>query len=112
MTDAVRENLGYFFCETATSLPDHVALIDLWNGDERKLTYGNLDDRANRVAGLLQSRSLQSGDRLALLVGNRSEYIEVFFGAMRAGIVPVPLPKGIGPSKPPNPINLQPGCAL
>jgi non-ribosomal peptide synthetase component F len=91
MTDAVRENLGYFFCETATSLPDHVALIDLWNGDERKLTYGNLDDRANRVAGLLQSRGLQSGDRLALLVGNRSEYIEIFFGAMRAGIVPVPL---------------------
>jgi long-chain acyl-CoA synthetase len=91
MTDAVRENLGYFFCKTATSLPDHVALIDLWNGDERKLTYGNLDDRANRVAGLLQSRGLQSGDRLALLVGNRSEYIEIFFGSMRAGIVPVPL---------------------
>src|SRR5262249_38121475 len=91
MTDAVRENLGYFFCETATSLPDRVALIDLWNGEERKLTYGNLDDRANRVAGLLQSRGLQSADRLALLVGNRSEYIEIFFGAMRAGIVPVPL---------------------
>src|SRR5262249_54177616 len=72
-------------------LPDRVALIDLWNGEERRLTYGYLDDRANRVAGLLQSRGLQSGDRLALLVGNRSEYIEIFFGAMRAGIVPVPL---------------------
>ena len=91
MTAAVRENLGYFFCETAASLPDRVALIDLWSGEERRLTYGNLDERANRLAGLLQSRGLQPGDRLALLVGNRSEYIEIFFGAMRAGVVPVPL---------------------
>jgi long-chain acyl-CoA synthetase len=91
MTDAVRENLGYFFCETAASFPDRVALIDLWGGQERRLTYGRLDERANRVAGLLQSRGLQPGDRLALLVGNRSEYIEIFFGAMRAGVVPVPL---------------------
>src|SRR6266581_2551235 len=91
MTDAVRENLGYFFSETAASLPDRVALIDLWSGEERRLTYCNLDERANHVAGLLQSRGLQPGDRLALLVGNRSEYIEIFFGAMRAGVVPVPL---------------------
>src|SRR5262249_56061018 len=56
-----------------------------------KWRYGKLEGRANRVAALLQSRGLQSGDRLALLVGNRSEYIEIFFGAMRAGIVPVPL---------------------
>jgi long-chain acyl-CoA synthetase len=91
MIDAVRENLGYFFCETAASFPDRVALIDLWNGEERRLTYATLDKRANRVAGLLQSRGLQPGDRLALLVGNRNEYIEIFFGAMRAGVVPVPL---------------------
>src|SRR5262249_48144805 len=91
MTVAVRENLGYFFCETAASFPDRVALIDLSNGEERRLTYAILDKRANRVAGLLQSRGLQPGDRLALLVGNRNEYIEIFFGAMRAGVVPVPL---------------------
>jgi long-chain acyl-CoA synthetase len=91
MTDAVRENLGYFFCETVASFPDRVALIDLRTREERRLTYGNLDERANRVASLFQSRGLQPGDRLALLVGNRSEYIEIFFGAMRAGVVPVPL---------------------
>src|SRR5262245_51143370 len=91
MTVAVRENLGYFFSETAASFPDRVAVIDLWSGLERRLTYGNLDGRANRVAALLQSRGLQPGDRLALLIGNRSEYIEMFFGAMRAGVVPVPL---------------------
>src|SRR5262245_66460875 len=91
MTVAVRENLGYFFSETAASFPDRVAVIDLWSGLERRLTYGNLDGRANRVAALLQSRGLQPGDRLALLVGNRNEYIEIFFGAMRAGVVPVPL---------------------
>jgi long-chain acyl-CoA synthetase len=91
MPDAARENLGYFFAETTASAPDRVALIDLWGGKERRLTYGRLDERANRVAGSLQTHGLQPGDRLALLVGNRSEYIEIFFGAMRAGVVPVPL---------------------
>jgi long-chain acyl-CoA synthetase len=91
MTDAVRENLGYFFSETAASFPDRVALIDLWMGRERRLTYGGLDERASRVAGSLQSRGMRPGDRLALLVGNRSEYVEIFLGAMRAGVVPVPL---------------------
>jgi acyl-CoA synthetase (AMP-forming)/AMP-acid ligase II len=91
MPDPVRENLGFFFSETASSSPDRVALIDLWGGKERNLTYGSLDERTGRVASMLQSRSLRPGDRLALLVGNRSEYIEIFFGAMRAGVVPVPL---------------------
>jgi long-chain acyl-CoA synthetase len=91
MTDAVRENLGFFFSEASASRPDNVALIDLWSGKERRLSYGNLDARVNRVASSLQSRGLQPGDRLALLIGNRSEYVETFFGAMRAGVVPVPL---------------------
>jgi long-chain acyl-CoA synthetase len=91
MTDAARENLGYFFSETAASSPDRVALIDLCKGKERTLTYGQLDERATRVASSLASLGLRPGDRLALLVGNRSGYVEIFFGAMRAGVVPVPL---------------------
>jgi long-chain acyl-CoA synthetase len=31
------------------------------------------------------------GDRLLLAMGNRSEFIEAFFGAMRAGLIPIPL---------------------
>lgn len=91
MSDPVSDNLGYFFRAAASSFSDRVALIDLWAGRERLLTYGKLDERANRVGSMLRSLGLHAGDRLALLIGNRSEYVEVFFGAMRAGIVPVPL---------------------
>jgi acyl-CoA synthetase (AMP-forming)/AMP-acid ligase II len=87
----VRENLGFFFHETAAAFPDRVALIDLWGEKERTLTYGRLNERSDRFAGLLQRRGMRPGDRLALLIGNRSEYVEAFFGAMRAGVVPVPL---------------------
>jgi acyl-CoA synthetase (AMP-forming)/AMP-acid ligase II len=91
VSDPVRDNLGYFFDEAARRAPDHTALIDLWGERERVISYRALDDRTERAGAVLQSLGLKPGDRLALLVGNRSEYLEIFFGAMRAGVVPVPL---------------------
>ena len=48
------------------------------------------------IAAALQARGLARGDRLLLATGNRSEFIEVFFGSMRAGIVPIPLNHKLG----------------
>jgi acyl-CoA synthetase (AMP-forming)/AMP-acid ligase II len=89
--DIRQDNLGFFFCETAAAKPDKTALIDLFGGKERTRTYSELDRRTDRVAALLAGLGLAPGDRLALMIGNRLEYLEIFFGAMRAGIVPVPL---------------------
>lgn len=85
------DNLGYFFSHVAQRAPNRPALVDLWNGQERRISYSALDERASRFAAVLRLRGLRPGDRLALMVGNRSEFIEAFFGAMRAGLVPVPL---------------------
>jgi acyl-CoA synthetase (AMP-forming)/AMP-acid ligase II len=87
----VRDNLGYFFSHAARRAADRTALIDLWGEQERIIAYGKLDERTERAGALVQSLGLKPGDRLALLIGNRSEYLEIFFGAMRAGVVPVPL---------------------
>ena len=89
--DVKQNNLGFFFCETAAVNPDKTALIDFPGGKERTRTYRELDKRTDRAAALLSGLGLAPGDRLALMIGNRTEYLEIFFGAMRVGIVPVPL---------------------
>jgi long-chain acyl-CoA synthetase len=87
----LHDNLGYFLREQPHATSDRTALIDLWGGRERAWSYRRLDERMESVGRLLQSNGLKPGDRLALLVGNRGEFVETFFGAMRAGVVPVSL---------------------
>jgi long-chain acyl-CoA synthetase len=84
-----RRNLGFFFDDTVRRLPDKVAIIDLFGGRERTSTYRQLDQRMNRVASMLGAMGVRSGERVAMLIGNRVEFIEFFFGAMRAGTIPL-----------------------
>ena len=86
-----RNNLGYFSHQAALEHPGRVALFDLSREPVREVTYGEVEDRLNRVASLLTSQGLEPGDRVAMCVGNRFEFVEIMYGMMRAGIVPVPL---------------------
>lgn len=91
MPPILGDNLGYFFHDRPHATSDRVALIDLWGERERTLSYRLLDERMGKFASLLRTLGCTPGDRLGVLIGNRSEYVEVLFGAMRAGLVPVPL---------------------
>ncbi len=91
MTDARTTNLGYWTGTWPTTDPDRVAVIDLWGGQQRTQTYAELDNRLDRVARHLTDAGLKPGERVILSCGNRLEFIEVMFGAMRAGLVPVPI---------------------
>ena len=84
-------NLGYWLSDACAGLSDRIALIDLSRPIPREVIYAELDDRMDRVANLLSDAGIGIGDRLALSVGNRFEFIEIMFGAMRCGAVPVPL---------------------
>jgi len=84
-----KTNLGYFFSASVGRFPNKVAVIDLYGGTERQITYAQLDERADRIAGLLQQRGVKPGERVGMIVGNRVEFLEIFFGAMRAGAIPV-----------------------
>jgi acyl-CoA synthetase (AMP-forming)/AMP-acid ligase II len=90
-------NLGYWTSAAAARFPDKVALFDLSRDITRETTYAALEARLDRVASALTQLGLESGDRLAMAVTNRGEFIEVMFGAMRAGVVPVPLNTKLGP---------------
>jgi len=86
-----QNNLGYFSHQAALENPDGVAIFDLSHEPARKVTYGEMEGRLNRVAAMLTAQGLQPGDRIAMCVGNRFEFVEIMYGMMRAGIVPVPL---------------------
>src|SRR3954463_1357945 len=82
-------NLGYFFADSVERMPNKVAVIDLHGGRERQITYSQLDERSDRAAGLVRSLGVKPGERVGMIVGNRVEFLEIFFGAMRAGAIPV-----------------------
>jgi acyl-CoA synthetase (AMP-forming)/AMP-acid ligase II len=71
----------------ARATPDAPALLTL----ARRLTFAELDERQQRLAGLLRSGGLRPRDRIAVWSSNRIESLEVTTGALRAGIVPVPV---------------------
>lgn len=67
--------------------PDAAALVSMGG----MTTYADLDERQHKIAGGLRALGLERGDRLAIYSSNRKEYIELAIGALRAGIVPVPI---------------------
>ena len=58
--------------------------------DER-LTYRALEEQVGRVAQGFLERGLEPGERVALLLGNRSEFVIALLAALRIGAIAVPL---------------------
>ncbi len=59
-------------------------------GDER-ITYAEADRRADRVAAALHALGIGKGERVALLLHNRLEYLDLWFGLSRIGAIQLPL---------------------
>lgn len=81
--------------EFAQATPDRTAVID---GD-RTITFAALDERASRLGNHLLSHGFSTGDRVAVLLGNRLEYPEVAAGLAKAGLVMVPLNPRLTPAE-------------
>jgi long-chain acyl-CoA synthetase len=67
--------------------PNALALID---GDVR-LKYRDLAGQVERLAAGMASRGVAPGDRVALLLGNRAEFVVALFAVTRLGAIAVPL---------------------
>ncbi|MCB1889790.1 MAG: AMP-binding protein [Rhodocyclaceae bacterium] len=57
----------------------------------RSLTYAEWDRRASRLAEALLAQGLAAGDRVGILAYNCVEWMEMYVGLARAGLVEVPL---------------------
>lgn len=80
-------SIDALFRRTAAARSDRLAIAD----DDARLTYQDLDARVEAVAGNLAARGYDKGDRLGLLVGNRSEFIVVVLACARLGVIVVPM---------------------
>jgi long-chain acyl-CoA synthetase len=54
-------------------------------------SWRELDERVDRIANALLASGLTSGDRVALLLSNCAEFVELYFAIARSGLIAVPL---------------------
>lgn len=68
------------------------------SASEASFSYTALERASARYGGALQALGLKKGDRVALICPANEDFILCFFGALRAGIIPVPIypPLGLG----------------
>jgi len=57
----------------------------------QRVSFGNLEQRANRGAAALRSLGLATGDTFAMACENRPEFLDIYWAAQRAGLMLVPL---------------------
>ena len=90
-----------------TALEDAAAQAEPWRGfhfvgeegaAEPFFSYAGAERASARYGGSLQSLGLRKGDRVALVLPEGDDFVFTLLGAMRAGLVPVPMypPLGLG----------------
>ncbi|MFO1518710.1 MAG: acyl-CoA synthetase [bacterium] len=57
----------------------------------KKLTFSNLEGLTNRIANALRELGFKQGERLLLRLGNGMEFPVTFLGAIKAGLIPIPI---------------------
>jgi len=80
-------NVGEWIQKRALTRPGDIFLQD----DDR--TYNNIqfNERVHRTGNALLYAGIVKGDRVAILMGNGSEFLEIFFACARIGAILVPL---------------------
>jgi acyl-CoA synthetase (AMP-forming)/AMP-acid ligase II len=78
-------NLADLYEIVADAVPDRPALV----AGDRRLTYAQLDERANRFAHHLLDHGVEPGDKVAIYSWDRAEWVEAMLGTYKARAVPI-----------------------
>jgi fatty-acyl-CoA synthase len=84
---ARRQNWANQLARHALMQPDATALRFLG----RTTNWGELDQRVTALAGALSRRGVEFGDRVLILMLNRTEFIESFLAVNKLGAIAVPV---------------------
>ena len=80
-------NTGEFLTITSAICPDKEAIVF----EGRRFTYGQLNERSNRLGNALLSLGLKKGNPVAMMQVNTNHCIESYFAVAKAGGIYVPL---------------------
>ena len=80
-------NLGQILKVNARKFPNTVALKD----QTRQFTFPELNVRVNKLADSLLKLGLQKGDKVAVLMENSIEIVEIFLATAKTGLIIVPI---------------------
>jgi acyl-CoA synthetase (AMP-forming)/AMP-acid ligase II len=80
-------NLGTLPGRHARLRPDHLAVVF----EGQRLTWRQLDRRVNQAANAFHALGVRHGDRVATVLPNRLELLEVYWAVAKLGAVVVPL---------------------
>jgi acyl-CoA synthetase (AMP-forming)/AMP-acid ligase II len=78
-------NLADLFESVADAVPEREAIVC----GERRLTYAQLEERANRLAHYLLANGVGEGDHIGLYLYNCIEYMEASLAAFKVRAVPI-----------------------
>ncbi|MEM8794803.1 MAG: benzoate-CoA ligase family protein [Pseudomonadota bacterium] len=86
------ENAALWFVDRhgEGALADKVAFIE-GDGAKRSLTYKDLSSESGKLAALYERHGLRPEDRAAVLVLDQIEFPIIFWGSLKAGVIPVAL---------------------
>ncbi len=66
---------------------------------DKVVSFATLLARTGRLAAALQSLGIASGDRVAILLGNGIEYVELYMAIVASGAIVVPLNTRLTPQE-------------
>ncbi|MCW2866035.1 MAG: AMP-dependent synthetase and ligase [Marmoricola sp.] len=85
----MESNVAELLSRAAREEPDRIALSEASTG--RTITWRALDDLADRVVRGFGEAGMVAGYRVVLATGNSVEFVAAYYGALRAGLVVVPV---------------------
>lgn len=80
-------SIGAMFREAVAADPDAIAVVE----GARRTSYRELADTVDRVAANLVALGARKGDRVALLIGSRTAFIELCLACGQIGVIQVPM---------------------
>ena len=88
----MNENAAVYFVDRhlAEGRGDKTAFREA-DGARRSLTYAGLAEQAARFGGALYRHGVRREERIAMVVRDQIEFPVVFWGALKAGAIPVPI---------------------